>query len=172
MRLTPIAVALSLCLLPSTLRAQFRSGDEQAAGWAPAAVGVRVGWDNAQQGQIVGAILRIPVLPNGLVELMPNADVTFQPGIKEYQVNVEAVYVSAGRTGGLYAGGGIGFRNSRFSPDPAAARRDDLTFSLVAGIRLGGLGRFRPELEVRWILDSEYARDPRPVYVGLSVALW
>ncbi len=172
MRLTPIAVALSLCLLPSSLRAQFREGGDQLAGWAPAAVGVRIGWDNAQQGQMLGALLRIPVLPNGAVELMPNADVTFLPGLKEYQVNFEAVYLTAGRSGGVYAGGGVGFRNSRFSPDPAAGRRNDLTFSLVAGVRLGGLGRFRPELEARWILQSEYARAPRPALIGLSVALW
>ena len=172
MRVTPIALALSVCLLPGALSAQFREGGDRPAGWAPVAVGVRIGWDGAQQGQMVGALLRIPVLPSGMVELMPNADVTFLPGLKEYQVNFEAVYLTAARSGGLYAGGGVGFRNSRFSPDPSASRRNDLSYSLVVGVRLGGLGRFRPELEARWILQSEYARAPRPALIGLSVALW
>jgi hypothetical protein len=172
MRLTPIALALSLCLLPGALRAQFRPGGEQAAGWAPASVGVRIGWDNVQQGEIVGALLRLPVLPSGSVELVPNADITFLRGLKEYQVNFEAVYLTAGRMGGVYVGGGIGFRNSRFSPDPSVGRRNARTLSVVAGVRFGGLGRLRPELEARWIFQDEYTRDPRPVALGVSVALW
>jgi hypothetical protein len=121
---------------------------------------------------MVGALLRIPVLPNGSVELVPNADITFLPGLKEYQMNFEAVYLTGGRLGGLFAGGGVGVRNSRYSPDPAAARRSDLTLSIVAGVRLGVRSRFRPELEARWIFNSEYARAPRPAMIGLSVALW
>ena len=120
---------------------------------------------------MIGALVRIPVLPSGTVEIVPNADVTFLPGIKEYQLNLDAVYVTGGGRGGLYAGGGIGSRNSRYSPDPAVSRRNDLTFSVVAGARLGG-PRFRPELEIRWILQSEYVRAPRPAMIGLSVALW
>lgn len=172
MRLTATAVALSLLLFPCASSAQLTSGSGQTAGWPPVAIGVRIGWDNAQQGEMVGALVRIPVLPSGSVELVPNADVTFLPGIKEYQVNLDAVYVTAGRMGGLYAGGGIGSRNSRYSPDPAASRRNDLTLSIVAGFRFGVRSRFRPELEVRWILESEYVRAPRPAMIGLSVALW
>ena len=168
------ALAFSLALLPHGLEAQFGSGPGRAApaGWAPAAVGVRVGFDNAQSEPTVGALVRIPVLPNGSVELVPNVDVTFLPGFKAYQFNFEAVYLTEGRAGGFYLGGGPGFRNSVFGPDPSAPRRNERTFSLVVGVRLGGLDRFRPELETRWILQDEQARDPRLVAVGVSMALW
>ncbi len=167
-------LALSMALFPHGLQAQFGPSNAQSAptGWAPAAVGLRVGFDNAQSEPTVGAFLRVPVLPSGSVELLPNVDVTFLPGFKAYQFNLEAVYLTEGRAGGFYLGGGVGFRNSVFGPDPAAPRRNEQTFSVVVGVRLGGLGRFRPELETRWILLDAQARDPRLVALGVSMPLW
>ena len=174
MRPTSILAAVCLSLLPGTLHAQFQQGGQAGAnpGWAPASVGVRVGFDNAQSRPMLGAMLRIPVLPNGTVELLPNADVTFLPGLKQYQFNLELVYVLDGRRGGFYAGGGIGLRNSIFGPDPAAARENEQTYSLVIGIRFGAIGRIRPELETRWIFVDQQVRDPRLVTFGATVALW
>lgn len=168
------ALAFLFALVPSVAHGQLRAGAGRAGdtGWAPAGIGIRAGFDNAQSEPLLGAFLRIPVLPSGRVELLPNADVTFLPGYKEYQVNFDLVYVTAGRRGGVYFGGGAGFRNSVFSPDPNASRRNERTFSLVAGVRFGDLGRFRPEVESRWIFQDELVRDPRIVSVGASVALW
>ena len=56
--------------------------------------------------------------------------------------------------------------------DPEAARRNEMTFSLMIGARLGNLGRFRPQVETRWILQDEWPRDPRHVTLGVGVALW
>ena len=69
-------------------------------------------------------------------------------------------------------GGGVGFRNSVFSADPAAERRTEMTFSIMIGARLGTLGRFRPQVETRWILQDEWSRDPRHVSLGVGFALW
>jgi hypothetical protein len=168
-------VLVAVCALPApALQAQFRAGaqEEQATGWPPPAVGVRVGFDNAQSSPMVGAALRIPVLPSGWVELLPNADITFLSGFKVYQVNFEAVYLTQARRGGFYVGGGVGVRNGIFSADPNGPRRSERTFSAVAGVRLGGLGRVRPDVEVRWIFQDEQARDPRVVAAGVSLALW
>jgi hypothetical protein len=173
MHLSTAATAFSFLLfLPHGAVAQLGAGAGAGAGWAPPSAGVRVGYDDSQQGYMVGALIRVPVLRNGSVELMPNADVTFLPDFKEYQVNFELVYLTAGREGGLYAGGGLGFRNSTFSGDPNADRRTERTFSVVAGVRLGGLGFLRPQLETRWILQDEWSRDPRHVAIGLALRLW
>ncbi|MGE0158052.1 MAG: hypothetical protein AB7T31_01500 [Gemmatimonadales bacterium] len=160
-------------MIPASLQGQFRSGPEaDPRGWAPASVGGRVGYDNSQRGWMVGGFVGIPVLPSGRVELLPSFDVTFLPGFDEYQTNFEAVYFTGDRQGGLMAGGGVGFRNSVFGSDPTADRRNALTFSVVIGARLGTLGRFRPQLETRWILQDEWPRDPRHVGLGVGVALW
>jgi hypothetical protein len=174
-RVCCVVVALSCALTPKALHAQFRAAtgtQENVTGWAPASIGARVGFDNAQSAPMLGAVVRVPVLPSGFVELMPNADITFLSGFTVYQLNVEAVYLTQGRRGGFYGGGGVGFRSGIFSADPNGPRTTEQTFSVVAGLRLGGLGRVRPEVEVRWILQDEQARDPRVVAAGVSLALW
>lgn len=169
-----LVAALCLSLLPTAVHAQFAQGGsaDADAGWAPAGVGIRAGFDNVQSRPMLGAMARIPVVPRGSIELLPNADVTFLPGLKQYQLNLELVYLLSGRRGGFYGGGGIGLRNSVFGPDPTADRRNERTFSLVAGIRFGGLGRIRPELETRWILMDEPTRDPSVVNFGATITLW
>ena len=173
MRLRYLLAAFTLTVTPASLSGQFREGQQAAGpGWAPASVGVHGGYDNTQQGWMLGGFVGLPVLPGGAVELMPSADVTFLPGFKEYQANFEAVYVTGARRGGVIAGGGVGLRNSVFGPDPNADRRTVVTFSLVLGARLGTVGRFRPQVETRWILQNEQARDPRQVMFGVGFALW
>jgi hypothetical protein len=173
-RPTSILAALCLSMLPCTVHAQFQQAGPAGANprWAPPGVGARVGFDNAQSRPMLGAMVRLPVLPSGAVELLPNADVTFLPGLKQYQVNLELVYLLDGRRGGFYGGGGIGLRNSIFGPDATAGREYKRTYSLVFGIRFGGLGRIRPELETRWIFLDQQVRDPRLITFGATVALW
>jgi hypothetical protein len=168
-----LVTVVALLVVPASVQAQFRAGPQgESRGWAPASIGARVGYDNAQRGWMSGGFVGIPVLPSGMVELLSSFDVTFLPGFDEYQTNFEAVYLSGDRRGGLMAGGGVGFRNSVFDPDPSAPRRTVLTFSLVIGARFGTLGRFRPQVETRWILQDEWPRDPRQLEVGVGVALW
>ena len=172
MRHRSLVAALGLLLLPSGADAQLGGAQADERGWAPASIGARVGYDNSQRGWMAGGYVGIPVLPNGSVEILPSFDVTFLQGFEEYQTNFEAVYLTGNRRGGVMAGGGVGFRNSVFGPDPTAERRSELTFSLVLGARLGTLGRFRPQVETRWILQDEWPRDPRHVSLGVAVALW
>jgi hypothetical protein len=177
MRTRALAAAFTLLhtffLTPNTLHAQFGAGPEGGARrWAPASVGTRVGYDNSQRGWMAGGFVGIPVLPSGIIELLPSFDVTFLEGFEEYQTNVEAVYFTGDRQGGLMVGGGVGFRNSVFSADPTAERRTEMTLSIMIGARLGTLGRFRPQVETRWILQDEWARDPRHVSLGVGFALW
>src|SRR5687768_4445515 len=173
MRTRTLAAGLALLVCAAPVQAQFGAGSQgNAPGWAPPSIGGRVGYDNSQRGWMAGGFVGIPILPSGAVELLPSFDVTFLPGFKEYQANFEAVYFTGERQGGLIAGGGVGFRNSVFSSDPTADRRTITTFSLMIGARLGTLGRFRPQVETRWILQDEWPRDPRHVVIGVGFALW
>jgi hypothetical protein len=172
MRPRYLLTCLALACLPTSVQGQFGSGEQvDTTGWAPAGVGVRGGYDNELQGWMTGAYLSVPVIRRGSIELLPNADITFLPGFKEYQGNLELVYIGGGRRGGLMAGGGVGLRNSVFGPDPTAERRTVTTFSLMIGARIG-TGRIRGQVETRWILQDEYAGDPRHVAIGVGFALW
>jgi hypothetical protein len=172
-RSSSLSLALAASLLPVAAEAQFTDASREGeGGWAAASVGARVGYDNAQSRPVVSAVLRIPVLPSGRVELLPNGEITFLPGFRQYQLNVELVYLTGGRGGGFYVGGGAGVRRGVFGADPTVDPENEQTLSIVAGLRFGGLGRLRPEVEARWIFQDEQFRDPRVVLFGASVALW
>lgn len=171
---TPILVSILAALswaIP--VQAQFGGGQaSESRGWAPVSIGARVGYDNAQKGEMAGGFIGIPLVRTGIVELMPSFDVTFLPGFEEYQANAEIAYFTGDRQGGVMVGLGMGLRNSLFSPDPDAERRNIVTYSVMLGVRLGTLGRFAPQLEARWILQDEWPRDPRQVSLGVGFALW
>lgn len=137
---------------------------------------MRVGYDNVQRQEVVGALLRIPILPNGSIELVPNADVTFLRGLKEYQLNAEAVYLWLSDDGGLYAGGGIGFRNTIPPIDPSlgppGGREYITTFGIVVGLKLTGLERVNPMVEFRRVFASDLAIDPQLFSIGVTLELW
>ena len=165
-------VLLGSFLLTATepLAAQAGGDDVAPGGWAPPSLGARVGYDNKQQNEVLGAQLRLPVLPSGELELMPSMDVTFLLGLKEYQYNIEAVYVLDGRTGGLYAGGGLGFRNSIFAD--GQGRRTETGYTVVAGFRLVGPYLIVPQLEYRWVFIDEAPVTYQQLTIGVNVALW
>jgi len=168
-----LAVLLTGATLPAgKLAAQVVPGVQVQApgGWAPPALGVRFGYDNQQQNEVLGAQLRLPILRGGQIELMPSVDVTFLQGLKEYQYNFEGVYVLDGRAGGFYAGAGIGLRNTIFTS--SQGRETELGYSAVIGIRLVGLGLVVPQLEYRWVFIDEAPITYKQFTFGLSVALW
>lgn len=159
-------LALVLLFLPAGAAAQSGSG------WSPAQVGLRVGYDNNANATVVGAQLRLPVLPAGWLELVPSGDVTFLPGLKEYQFNGDAVFVLGGRRGGLYGGGGVAVRSSVFDADGDRETRTGT--NLVVGLTTRALLADVPlgvQIEARWVfLDADF--DPRLFSFGVNVPLW
>ena len=141
-------------------------------GWEPISIGVHAGYDSRSRQEVLGAQLRIPVLPSGRVELITNTDVTFLKGLNEYQTTIEAVYMLTPGEGGFYAGGGIGVRNTTLGTDLNDPRKTLQTFSLVTGAVLGSIGRIRPQLELRWIFIDETTVDPQHFTLGASFTLW
>lgn len=172
-----LALSLSVLLAGAavpvgTLAAQAVPGVQVQApsGWAPPALGIRFGYDNQQQNEVLGAQLRLPIVRGGEIEFMPSVDVTFLQGLKEYQFNFEGVYVLDGRAGGIYGGAGIGLRNTIFSA--SQGRQTELGYSAVVGFRIVGLGFVVPQLEYRWVFIREAPITYKQFSFGLSVALW
>ena len=173
-----LAVALLTLITPLATEGQ-RRGPQQpaAASWPSITIGVKAGYDNNANGELLGAQLRVPLLRSGAVALMPSADVTFLTGLKEYQYAVDALYQLAGRRGGPYLGGGLAFRNTIFGADPNLPRETRLGYSLVAGATFGGAGSFRPQLEIRWVFISKSDSDdfshvnPQVVTFGVNIPL-
>lgn len=156
--------------------AQFREPGQSAGGpdtsWPAVSVGPRIGYDQGSMGELVGLQVHVPILRSGHVELMPNADVTFLTGLREYQFNAEAVYLTGGRRGGIYAGGGLAFRNSIYGSDPETPRSTERGYSVVAGVRSIGTGPFGVQLEVRWTFLDVAVRNPRSISLGINFQLW
>lgn len=155
--------------------AQFRQpGEQPTAGsaWPAVSVGPRIGYDQGSGGEMVGLHVHVPVIRSAHVELMPSADVTFLTALREYQLNVEAAYVTGGRSGGLYVGGGIAFRNSIYGSDPSAPRSTEQGYTVVVGVRATGSAPFGVQLEARWTFLDVDVRDPRSIGLGVNFPLW
>lgn len=170
MRFAAAIPVIALLLSPAGIRAQ-RFGEGRPAEGRPAVTaGVRAGYDYNSTGSVVGAQIRIPVLPSGFLELVPNGDVTFLTGLKEYQGGVDAVLVSGGRRGGLYAGGGIAWRNTIYE---GPGRETRTAPTLVVGARSGTLfgGPFGTQIEMRWSFP-EGDFKPRALTLGVNFPLW
>lgn len=167
-------LALCLALPPRTAEAQrftppLPTGG--GSGWAPASAGVRAGWDYNNQATVVGTQLRLPALPSGHVEIVPNGEITFLNGLREYQGAVDAVVVSGGRGGGVYAGVGLAWRNTVWEVgSPRETRSASVT---VAGVR-SSAGRGAPfgtQLEMRWTWLGDLFK-PRVLTLGINFPLW
>jgi hypothetical protein len=167
-----MAALLLVILMPGTLEAQRRGRAPQRAprqAWPAATIGAQVGYDDVSQGNVLGAQIRVPVLRNAKVALMPSANVTFLTGLKEYQLNLDAVFVPGGRRGGIYVAGGLAARNTIFLGESERETRTGV--GVAAGILTGAESRVGVQLEFRQIFVDEDLR-PRLLTLGINVALW
>lgn len=171
---TLLLFALGLVFLPSLADAQVRRGRTAQEGppWAPVTIGARFGWDQAASGEVLGAQIRIPVVRSGAVEVVPNAEMIFLTGTKEYQYNLEAAYVSGGARGGIFVGGGIGWRDSVFGALDLDDPRDTYFGWIAAVGAKGGLGVLQFELALRWAFLNDTDYRPNSATLGLNYPLW
>jgi hypothetical protein len=172
-----VVAALAVLFAPTTVEAQLRRGrqNQATAAWAPVSVGVRFGYDQNSNGEVVGAHAHIPVLRSGRVELAPSADMTFVQGAKDYQYGLDVAVVSGGRAGGLYLGGGIGYRDTVATSGGSGARSTLFGYSVLAGGRTGTDSLFQILFELRWIFlqDTGTIRyRPVPITLGIAFPLW
>lgn len=168
-----LAPSLLLLVTAAQLDAQVRRGrDPQGtAPWAPVAIGVRGGWDQKANGEVLGAHVRIPVLRTGVVELVPNADVVFLEGAKDYQYGVEAAWIPGGVRGGAFVVGGLAWRDT---PIDAPSPGESSTFFggvLGVGVR-SRVGPLELELGLRWTFLNDTSYRPNSATIGVNYPLW
>jgi hypothetical protein len=142
------------------------------SGWAPIEMGARVGFDSDgfTDAVLLGAQMRIPVIPSGHVKIVPNGAVMFLSGLREYQTALDAVVVTGGRSGGLYLGGGPVWLNSIFTgPD----RTTEVGWSFVVGLSLPGVSGvpFGTQLQLRQSYVADLRRR-RVFSLGVNFPLW
>lgn len=159
--------------IPHAARAQAPGGGTGSSSWPAPVAGLRFGYDQTARGEVVGAQVRVPVLRSGKVELVPNADITFLTGLREYGYNLDAVFVPGGIQGGIYLGGGLALRNSVFgAPGGGSGRGTETGFGAVVGARTGVSGRIGTQVEFRWIFLNGVDYEPRAVTLGVNFSLW
>lgn len=164
------AAALLALALPLPGQAQRAAGQSTTPPWPAIQVGARFGYDDSSNSTVVGAQMRIPVIREGWIELMPSGDITFLTGLTEYQFNGDVALVSGGRTGGLYAAGGIVARRSIYD---GPERETRLGGSVALGLMSRGFGSvpIGTQIEVRWvIIDADF--NPRVLSFGVNLPLW
>lgn len=176
-RTLTLVCALLAVLAPTHLEGQFRRGravQGNIDSWAPIAVGIHGGYDDASRAELIGVHASIPIIRDGRVEVLPSYDLTFLTGAKDHQYGVEAVFVTGGKSGGLYLGGGVGYRNTVIDGTTASPRNTFFGYSIVAGFKSGSGGRFVTRLQLRWIFLQDIAADFRPVpfTLGVGFPLW
>lgn len=172
----PFAVLAALVVLASSADAQVRRGRAQpeTPRWAPLALGVRFGWeqDRIANGSMVGGELRIPVLRSGQVEIVPSADIIWLQNTREYQYNADVLFVPQGPRGGVFLGGGLGWRDSLYGAVTAGEpRRTYLGYNLVIGGRTA-IGPVQLAATLRWIFLDGSEFSPNALTLGLSYPLW
>lgn len=168
-RIGSLALLLAV-LAPAGAQAQL-GPDQSVLGWAPAMLGVRFGNQQRTGNWMLGAQIRIPVIRSGKVELMPNGDMTFLHGSKEYGYSADLSWVSGGRSGGLYAGAGPAWRRGVFSD--SGVRETRTGWDLVVGLKtMPGRGiPFGLQLEERWVF-MRMPINPRVLSLGVNLPLW
>jgi hypothetical protein len=172
-----VAVLLSaLAILTSSATAQVRRGRAQRVTprWAPVAFGLRAGWqqDPIANGSLLGGELRVPLLRNGIVELVPSADFVWLPTTEESQYNADVLFVPQGPQGGVFAGGGVGWRDSPYGASAAGDLRETyFGVNLVVGGRTP-IGPLQLTAALRWtfLRGSDYS--PNTLTLGLNYPLW
>ncbi|MDH3269970.1 MAG: hypothetical protein OEN56_01480 [Gemmatimonadota bacterium] len=176
MRVSILAVlcALGLAIVPADGDAQVRRGrgGDPLPTWAPIAVGLRAGWDQRANAEVLGAHIRIPVVRSGILEFVPNAEIAFLSGAKDYQYTLETAWVPGGPRGGVFVSAGIGWRDTVVASATSGRPRDTF-FGYVLGA--GGktrVGRVEVEVALRWVFLNDTTYRPNAATFGINYPLW
>ena len=165
-------VALVALAVPTGADAQVRRGravEQPAPPWQPIAVGVRFGWDNRANGEVLGGQVRIPVLRNGVVELVPNADMIFLNNSKEYHYGADLSLVPGGPAGGIFVSGGIAWRDTPLGR--VGGRQTYFGWVATLGGKTG-LGPIELEAAIKWVFLNDTSYQPNAVTIGVNLPLW
>ena len=171
----PLLILVALALMGSqNADAQVRRGRAVDSGprWAPVSIGARFGWDQSANGETAGLQIRIPLVRSGVVEFMPNAELIYPNRPRESQYNLELMYIPGGVRGGVFIGGGVGWRTTTVvNTGPSQPEQRLFGYTLALG-GTTNLGPIRVEATLRWIFLRNSTYRPNPVTLGISLPLW
>ncbi|HEX2189515.1 MAG TPA: hypothetical protein VHG51_11485 [Longimicrobiaceae bacterium] len=142
--------------------------DRSPSRWEAARFGVRGGYDFEEGVGSAGAQLRIPVVPQLL--LVPSADVFFDDGPSEWQLNADLM-LRPDDLAGLYGGVGAALL-SRDDPDEPGDETDtEVGYNLFVGLESGRVRgtSLRPFVEARWTGVDDYV--PFRLVAGFNVPI-
>jgi hypothetical protein len=173
-----LAIAAALCVYaPADADAQVRRGRTVAPPppWMPVTVGVRGGWEQEQlaSGATFGAEVHIPIVRDGAIEVVPSFDAIFLRGFAtEYQYNLDAVFVPGRRRGGVFIGGGVGWRRSLIAGvGQEFGRQTYFGYNIVLGAK-NQVGPLQILLGLKWALLTDTEYDPSAISLGIQFPLW
>lgn len=171
-RRTLYAITMAGLLAVGGTTALAAQAPAPAAPWASVTAGLRVGYDNNVNGELLGGQIRIPLLRDGSLEFVPSGDITFVPRLREYQGNLDMAWVPRGvGSSGAYIGGGLAFRNTIFG-DPLTPRETRRGYNIVVGLKSGSRDSLiQSQLELRWTRIKDIAFNPQTVSFGVNLRL-
>ena len=170
--MTLVAVLAVLGAADATAQVRRGRAIETGPRWAPVAVGVRFGFDDRANGEVVGGQLHIPLVRSGVIEFVPNAEAVFPNRSTEYQYNLELAYIPGGVRGGLVLGGGLGWRNRVVgTTDPGEGRQTFFGYTVMVGGK-SNVGPVQFELSLRWVFLNDTDYRPNAGAIGVNYPLW
>ena len=173
----PLLALAALLSVSAPAEGQVRRGRTEAPPprWMPISVGVRGGWEQEQlaSGATFGVEAHIPIRRDGALEVVPSIDAIYLRGFStEYQYNLDAVFVPGRRRGGVFIGGGVGWRQSVIAGvGGEPGRRTYFGYNILLGAK-NQLGPIQFLLGLKWVLLSDTAYDPSSISIGLQLPLW
>ncbi len=172
----PVTAAFLLLIVGAAeINAQVRRGRqvEEQLRWASPSVGVRGGYDQRANAELLGAQLRLPVVRSGIIELIPGADVVFLNGAKDYQYSVEAAWVPGGIRRGVFLAGGIAWRDTPLGQAVPVPVGRNTYFGYVLGAGASsGVGPLEFEVAIRWTFLNDTTYRPNMASIGVNYPFW
>ena len=156
----PLAVAFSLGMGVAAPTTPLSAQD--AGPWMGAMVGAHAGVDYLFDGFVAGGQAIFLVDPWGRLALIPNAELEFRRGLRDWQANADAAVMPAR---GIFVGGGLAWRNTIFEEE--LGRETKQGYSAFVGYREPpSPGQFAPQIELRWSFIDRLR--PRTLTIGLN----
>lgn len=167
------AALVLLAVSAAQIDAQVRRGRQvnEEARWASPAIGIRGGWDQRANAEVLGLQLRIPVVRSGVLEVIPSTDVAFLSGAKDYQYSAEMAWVPGGVRGGVFFAGGVAWRDTPLGRVVSTGRNTFFGYVLGAGAK-SAVGPVEFEVGVRWTFLNDTTYRPNLASIGINYPFW
>lgn len=135
---------------------------QEGGEWMGVMLGAHAGVDYLFDGFVAGGQAIFMVDPWGRLSLVPNAEVEFRRGLRDWQANAD---LAVAPVSGVALGGGLSWRNTIYEEE--AGRETRRGYSVFVGYRAPpSPRRFGPQIELRWSFIDRLR--PRTLTIGVN----